>query len=259
MERWHEDGMEISYDSPEAFEEVIWLSYMKNKIVIGDRLSTLTTGDQTPEFAEIIRSEVKKLLLLDAGAEKSPPLRYLSKNNANISRIGVINSLFPSSAIVVPFRQPLAHVSSLIKQHEKFTGYHQEDKFSKRYMEWLGHYDFGENFKPINFDNWLDDKDVVSQSNENFWMKYWIATYAHVLKHKTENVYFVNFDKLLKEGKSSLNAIAECLGLANKTKLVEAATKLRSPTSKKLEPHHFSPKILHVAQELHKKLKSMAV
>ena len=146
-----------------------------------------------------------------------------------------------------------------MKQHECFTGYHQEDRFSKRYMEWLGHYDFGQNFKPINFDNWLDDGDFKSYSDENFWMKYWTMAYSHVLNHRTENVYLVDFDKLLSDGKSSLQAIADCLGLENKNKLVEAASRLRAPTSRPLESHQLSPEILQTALEIHEQLKSAAV
>ena len=33
IERAHGDGMRISVDSPEAFEEVIWLAYLRERIV----------------------------------------------------------------------------------------------------------------------------------------------------------------------------------------------------------------------------------
>jgi hypothetical protein len=258
MERAHGDGMEVSFDSPEAFEEIIWLSYMKDKIVTGNRLSPLFPGDETPEFVDAFRSVIRKLLI-DESAEQSNPPRYLSKNNANFSRIELIHKLFPSSAIIIPFRQPLAQVSSLMKQHERFTGYHQEDGFSKRYMEWLGHYDFGENFKPINFDNWLDKGEFKLYGDENFWMRYWTSAYSFVLNHKTENVYLVDFDKLLSNGKASLQTIANFLGLESKNKLVEAASTLRAPTSRPLESHHLSPEILQTALEIHEQLMSAAV
>jgi len=77
MQRAHKDGMEVSYDSPEAFEEIIWLSYMKDKIVTGDTLSTLSIGDHTPGFVQAFRSTVRKLLLYE-DAEQSLPPRYLS-------------------------------------------------------------------------------------------------------------------------------------------------------------------------------------
>lgn len=258
MERAHGDGMQVSFDSPEAFEEIIWLSYMKEKIVTGDRLSPLFPGDETPEFVEAFGSVVRKLLLYE-GAEQSQSHRYLSKNNANISRIDLICKLYPSSSIIIPFRQPLAHVSSLMKQHERFAAYHQEDGFSKRYMKWLGHYDFGQNFKPINFDNWLDNGELKSCCDENFWMKYWTAAYSHVLTHKTKNVYLVDFDKLLSNGKIILQTIADCLGLEDQNKLAGAASKLRAPTSRPIESHQLSPEILQTALEVHEQLKSASV
>jgi hypothetical protein len=259
MERAHGDGIEVSFDSPEAFEEIIWLSYMKSQIITGDTISPIFPGDETLEFVKAFRCMVKKILLHDYVRKPEPPPRYLSKNNANLSRIELIHKLFPSSIMVIPFRQPLAHVSSLMKQHERFTGYHQEDRFSKRYMEWLGHYDFGQNFKPINFGNWLDKAEFKSFSGKNFWMSYWIAAYSYVLNYKTENVYLVDFDKLLSNGKASLQTIANFLELENKNKLAEAASTLRAPTSRPLESHQISPEILQAAFELHEQLKSAAV
>lgn len=258
MERAHGDGMAVSFDSPEAFEEIIWLSYMKDKIVTGKTLSPVCSGDQTPEFVEAIRNTVRKLLL-DEDNEQSQPPRYLSKNNANLSRIEVITELFPSSTIVVPFRQPLAHVSSLMKQHEQFTRYHKEERFSKRYMEWLGHYDFGANFKPINFDHWLDHAEFTSYRNTNFWLSYWIAAYSYVLSNRTNNICLVDFDKLLSDGKVTLQAIADRLRLENKYKLVKAARELRSTTTQPVESNHCSFENFHTAKELHEQLKSLAV
>jgi len=256
MERAHGDGMDVSFDSPEAFEEIIWLFYMKEKIVSGDLLSPLSIGDQTPEFEKAFKNTIEKLLV-DGGAEQ--PLRYLSKNNANISRIELIHRLFPSSVIIIPFRRPFAHVSSLIKQHRKFTVLHQEDGFSKRYMEWLGHYDFGENFKPINFDNWLDDEEDGDHNDENFWLKYWTAAYSHVLDNRTENVYLIDFDKLLTDGKNCLKVVADCVGLENKERLVKAANRLCSPTSRPLKSNHFLPETLESALQVHARLMKLAI
>jgi len=59
--------MGVSFDSPEAFEEVIWLAYLKKKIVQQDYLSPLSKGEYTQEFANAIRNSVKKCILLKAG------------------------------------------------------------------------------------------------------------------------------------------------------------------------------------------------
>jgi hypothetical protein len=36
-------------------------------------------------------------------------------------------------------------------------------------MKWLGHYDFGKIFKPINFDVWLGGVDAPYDSKVDFW------------------------------------------------------------------------------------------
>jgi hypothetical protein len=256
MERAHGDGMVVSFDSPEAFEEVIWLFYLKDKIVNLDWLSPLSVGDQTTEFERAFYQTIKKVLVAGGGAQN---LRYLSKNNANISRIKLIHELFPTSSILITFRQPLAHVSSLFKQHQQFTKLHQKDGFAKRYMQWLGHYDFGENFKPINFDNWLKDEKLDS-NDVNFWLKYWIAAYSHVLNQNKGNaVFFIDFDKLLIDGTTNLVAVADQLGLKSKKRLVELASRLRLPTSKPLSSHELQPQIVEIALQVHKQLTSLAI
>jgi hypothetical protein len=90
-------------------------------------------------------------------------------------------------------------------------------------------------------------------------MRYWTAAYSFVLNHKTENVYLLDFDKLLSNGKASLQIIATFLGLESKNKLVEAASTLRAPTSRPLESHQLSPEILQTALEIHEQLMSEAV
>lgn len=256
-ERAHQDGMKISFDSPEAFEEIIWLSYLKNKFVHTDVLSTLSVHDITKDLANAIEMSVKKLLVL-ADDEATKP-RYLSKNNANISRIEVIAEVFPTSTILVPFRHPATHVSSLKKQHEKFTREHGKNSFSRHYMEWLGHFEFGENFKPINFEGWLDNQVIPEKIDEDFWLKYWVATYSYILAHKKSNLHFIDFDKLLKDGKISLQRIAECVSLNSKSKLLDAAQLLRSPTSEEIDVERFSPQVWNSAEQVYNQLKAIAV
>ena len=259
-ERAHGDRMLVSYDSPEAFEEIIWLTYMKQKIVNAKTLSPLSSGNYTEEFAQNFRNSVKKLLILDGEKPHSAkPLRYLSKNNANISRIEVITELFPSCVILVPFRHPLAQVSSLMKQHDRFSEQHGKDSFSKRYMKWIGHYDFGENFKPINYNGWLDKRPFSSQIDKNFWLEYWTEAYSYVLRHLGENLYLVDFDELLRKGKLTLEKIANCVKLSQGERLIDAAKFLRSPTTSPIGSNDCSSKKWNLAHDVYEQLKTHAL
>jgi hypothetical protein len=260
QERAHGDGVEISFDSPEAFDEVVWLTYMGDKIVRRNTLSPVSADDITDECETEIRNSVRKVLALGQHAGHDfNELRYLSKNNANISRIDALRRLFPSSTVLVVFRHPLAHVSSLVAQHEGFLDKHRDDVFSKRYMKWIGHYEFGENFKPINFAGGLDAVNTPIQADAAFWLSYWNAAYAWAMKYKADNVHFVDFDRLLEDGAAYLGAIARSVGLKRADALVDEGKRLRSPTTRPMEHDRFPPQIWNQAQDVHRQLQSLAI
>jgi hypothetical protein len=255
-ERAHGDGMEVSFESPEAFEEIIWHFYMKKKIVSGDFLVPLTNIDYSLEFEKEFKNTIKRLLVSDC---ENGTHRYLSKNNANISRIELIYQLFPSSKMIIPFRQPVAHVTSLVNQHKKFLDLHRQNKFSRRYMKWICHYDFGENFKPINFNDWLDEEDNIDFQDLNFWLRYWTAAYSLVIENITKNVLLIDFDKLLSDGTGNLKIIAQGLELDCDDKFVSEAKRLRSPTTKPFNSKLFKWDILKPALAVHEQLEKLAI
>ena len=75
----------------------------------------------------------------------------------NIARLRALKKLALDCILIVPFREPLQHASSLLRQHREFIWMHAEDRFAHRYMSGTGYFDFGENLRPINFGNWLHD------------------------------------------------------------------------------------------------------
>lgn len=257
VERAHGDGVVVSFDSPEAFEEVVWLAYMRRQIVKRRTLAPVTADMITPELACGLRDSVAKLLALSAASSKAQA-RYLSKNNANLSRLDALGRLFPSSTAVVVFREPLDHVSSLQRQHERFSREHAANPFAKHYMGWLGHFEFGDTLKPINFSSWLDDHAALPPLDTHFWLKYWTVAYAHALEHADGNVVFVDFDRLLEEGAPYLGRVAEALDLADPGALTRAADRLRDPTTR---PAGARPGrgALTEARRIHARLRAQAV
>lgn len=258
VERAHGDGMEVSFDSPEAFEEVIWLTNLKEKFVKQDRLIPLTPQNTTKKFAVNMQNTLKKLLL--ETADGNDVKRYISKNNANCSRVSVLTKLFPTATILIPFREPLGHIGSLMKQHQQFLEMHKDDEFSKKYMRWLGHYDFGENFKPIDFDQWLSSiEGEIDYQDENFWLQYWIAAYTNILNNPHPNVHLVDFDKLLQSPAETLQAVADQVVLQAPQKLVDCAKEIRTPTSKAKSSEAITADIMAKANQLHSSLKQAAL
>lgn len=258
VQRAHNDGMEVSYDSPEAFEEVIWLSYLKEHIVQEDCIEPLTSKNTTKLFVKQFKQLINKILLSDNYLDNHK--RYISKNNSNCSRLDLLTRIFPSATILVPFRNPLAHIGSLMKQHRQFSDLHKEDKFSLKYMRWIGHYDFGENLKPINFDKWLDTlSEKPDFDDQNFWIQYWCFAYGHILKQSNGNIYLVDFDRLLTNPNEVLASLANKANLKEPADFVLQASDIRAPTSEPIKSNNIDEELLNKANDLYIKLKESAL
>src|SRR5690606_5543850 len=120
-ERAHGDRIMITPESPEAFEEAA----------------------RHPEFEAFYRDHVRKLLLVRGGR------RYVAKGNYNVTRLGYIRTIFPDARFVIPVRDPVWHIASLMRQHERFAGEGARDERVRRHMRRSGHYEFGLDRRPI--------------------------------------------------------------------------------------------------------------
>jgi hypothetical protein len=258
-ERAHGDGVPVSFDSPEAFEEVVWLAYMKDRLVKETKIETLAKGEISSECAAALQTAVRKILALSPGPPGAERPRYVSKNNANLSRIAALSELFPTSTILVAFRDPAAQAGSLSHQHRRFLLEHSQDGFSRRYMRWLGHYEFGQNLKPIDFSGWLDGEAVPIDPDVSFWVRYWIAAYAFALAQRTPNVRFVDFDRLLREKEGYLEKIASVVRLSSADALVREGALLRAPTSRPVNRASCLPELWDEARRVHADLRAASI
>ena len=182
-ERLHGDGISYDINSPEALDE-IFFNYDK----------------------EFIKNELInyiKLILLSENKNK-----YLSKNNLNFKRIDLINSILPISTFLIPIREPLQHANSLLNQHLNFSQLQQKNDFIRRYMNYVGHNEFGLNHKPwnnpINFNN-LNDI--------NYWLEQWCLFYQNILINyqSYNNCIFIIYEKL--NDKNYTNMLLEKISL----------------------------------------------
>lgn len=254
-ERAHGDGMEISFDSPEAFEEVIWLNYLRDRIVDRHETLPLSAADLTPDFEAAMKGTLRKLIAIDDEATRR---RYLSKNNANIARLPVLERLFPDASILVCLRHPMTHVASLKNQHERFLAMHDGDPFARRYMQWIGHYDFGANFKPIRFANGRSP-DRLEDLSHDFWLGYWIDAYKRVRQDLSPRCAIVCFESLLADGAAVLARIADFIGLNQKAAFVANAKALRAPRSHSPNESVFDAALRREAISLYEELKARAL
>lgn len=257
-ERAHGDGMEVSYDSPEAFEEVAWLAFLGDYILRERTLAPVPPDAVTPEAAAGLQTLVRKLLLASQGPDTGTPRRYLSKNNANISRLRALERIFPTARVLVVFRDPLAQVASLMAQHRRFLAEHAEDHFSQRYMRWIGHFEFGANFRPIDFEGRYARDGVVSEPDIGFWLDYWASAYRHALEAGSAQVSFVDYDRLLASPAASLERLASLAAVRNIEHLAAASVTLRAPTVQPARPDALPAESWKAAQEVHEKLRAAA-
>jgi hypothetical protein len=188
-ERAHGDGIEVDFDSPEGFEEVFWRVHTCRSYIGEDSLSE---HDIEQPLIEKFREYVA-LINLRCGKT-----RYLSKNNNNILRIKSLMDAFPASHIVIPFRHPLAQSASLLRQHQLFLRRHREDTFSKRYMSWLVHHEFGADQKRFCLGDVEVDRHANDSASRDYWLTQWINVYTSLVAKYTEerNVIFVCYEDL---------------------------------------------------------------
>lgn len=143
VERAHKDRLKVNKESPEAIDEMIWMAFFENLHNV-EAVNALGAQDSNEEFEVFFKNHVKKLLYL----RKSK--RYLAKNNYNITRVGYILKMFPDARFVVPVRDPLAHIYSMVKQHRLISEAQKDDERAVNFMRRHGHFEFGIDFRPVN-------------------------------------------------------------------------------------------------------------
>jgi len=255
-ERSHGDGMLIHLDSPEALEEVLWKAfwrgpYRKDRIEPwGDR--------ENDEFEEFFRDHMRKIIRLRRGAE-SAGVRYLSKNNLNIARVGWLRRRFPDATVLVPFRDPLQHAASLLEQHENFLAIHEEDAFACEYMRAIGHFDFGRNLRPVDFDDWLGARSHRDACVPAFWLEYWVSAYRHLLRSCADFVHFVHYEELCRDPARGLRVLADVIGTRHPEPLLSAAAAIRPGKRRDVDTGSVPESLLEEAGSIHAALEEKAV
>lgn len=197
----------MSFDSPEAFEEVFWRTFCGNDYIKGDHLQPHFVDAETIDYFVAFVAQV----LASSDPRKT---RYLSKNNNNTLRLQTIREAFPNAAIVVPFRDPIQQANSLLKQHHLFSERHKGDHFSYDYMRWLGHHEFGLTHRPFRFRTGESScNSMYDPSNVNYWVNLWCATYTYVLETMPEGSVLVCYESLCAQPVAYIDKILRLAGV----------------------------------------------
>lgn len=232
-ERAHADGIVVTADSPEAFEEMIWMAFF-GRLHDPHSSAVLDGATDCPPFERFLRDHMRKLLWV-RGRE-----RYLSKANYNVTRMEYLLTLFPDARFVVPLREPAAHIASLMKQHRLFCEGERRHPAALDHMRRIGHFEFGLDRRPINvgdgampqiLQSFHDGEEVRGQA------LYWASLHNYLADRLAANpalraaVHVLRFEDLCRSPQETLERLVAHCQLPNCSVLVgEAAGRMRMPS-----------------------------
>lgn len=216
--RAHQDRVMIDYDSPEAFEEIFWRIFCGTEYIVSH---SLRPHEPDEEIIAKFRMFVRNALVSGNGVH-----RYLSKNNNHLLRLAALKKAFPDAILLIPFRDPVQHAISLHRQHQLFTQRHQTDQFSKRYMTWLGHFEFSSNHKPFCFNK--TESHYQPSDGVVYWLEYWLHVHEYLLAHAPNDALLLSYDQLCEDNRT-LHQLVTMLGINS--------IDIRLHTSLEIKPH----------------------
>jgi hypothetical protein len=255
-ERAHGDGMKVGYDSPEAFEEILWRAYWPKKYA-ADRILLWSPEDDPDEFRRLFTDHLKKIITLRCPLQAAET-RYVSKNNANIARIPLLKKLFADCLILVPVREPIDHAGSLLRQHLRFGALHAKDPFSKQYMEDIGHLEFGALHRPLQFDGMEGLSERYEISSWDYWIAYWVRAFRHIIRYE-KDIAVVSYERLCTGDAAVIAALGERIEV-DPTELASAVgDRLHPPPRYEAEARVQDKRLLDEARALHQELMEVAV
>jgi len=206
IERSHGDHILVGFDSVEAFEEVFWTNITSDTYILQSTLKQYQpTQKSIDEFKKYIGIVANKF---DQGK------RYLSKNNNNLLRLNSLSKSLPDGRFILLWRSPLQTAYSLFKMQERFSKMQIEDSFVLKYMNLIGHFEFGLNHKPFQFNAPFETK--YNPKNPNYWLAYWIYIHNFLLNNVfKENVKFLSYECLCLDSANQLRHLFNWLEISS--------------------------------------------
>ncbi len=248
--RYHDDGIQVGFDSPEAFEEIIWRMFWPERYR-QDGIAPWSPADLKPEATDFLRRHFGKIVSLRCEATDGSA-RYVSKNNANIARLNVLSRMFPRADILVPIRHPLSHAQSLLRQHLRFLKLHEKDRFACRYMRDIGHFEFGKLHRPILFEGFRQLAAGSTPEDLDYWLAYWISAFEHVQRH-AKRLHILSYERICRHPLEFGHEICESLDL-DPSSAAGIARQFRSGTPVASRPVAVRGELRERAEALHEQI-----
>jgi hypothetical protein len=241
-ERSHKDGIKIGLNSNEALEEYFFKALSQDAYLKADRLKEYTLSED----------EYRDYLSYQSLIRNSPTEIYLAKNNNFLLRYKSVRAYNPNFLLVVLFRNPLLHATSLLEKHLYYSELQKEDPFVEEYMNWLGHHEFGLSQKAFQFGE--KEPPQGDKNSLDYWLKIWLNYYQYALQIEDAQSLFIPYESLCANPQENLELILGKLDNGLRSPAVESFTNLRKHSDK----HPYQEVLMQEAMKLYQSLLSKA-
>jgi Sulfotransferase family len=176
-ERAHQDGIRITPNSPDALEEMLWMAFFPSchDPAVSGRLGA---DERHPAFEEFYCAHIRKLLLAEHAN------RYVAKANYHTARLAYLVRVFPDAKVLVPVREPVGHLASLVRQHRHFSEGQRASPRALAYMQRSGHFEFGLDRRPMHLGEDSAIRTVLTAwatgEEVRGWARYWSLVHDHL-------------------------------------------------------------------------------
>jgi hypothetical protein len=238
--RIHRDRIEVTRDSAEMGEEILWEHFFP---FIHDetKYSVLDAATSNPAFEHFYVDHLRKLALVRGRS------RYVSKAIMCVVRMEYLRRLFPDARFLLYVRNPIDHVASMIKQDRIWAELERDDPRQIEIIELTGHHEFGPNQVMANVGSPDVLREIRRLFDANQWVqsraRYWAYVYGFVAKQLEEHpqlkqrVCIVRYEDLCSDSLATIDRILDHTGLA-----AEPFSQMREAYGKKLSfPDYYKP------------------
>jgi len=242
QERSHKDGIKIGLNSSEALEEYFFKALSQDAYLADDRLIEYPLSED----------EYQEYLSYQTLVRRSQEDVYLAKNNNFLLRHKSIRAHNKRFLLVVLFRHPLFHATSLLEKHLYYCALQKEDPFVAKYMNWLGHHEFGLNQKAFQFGG--KEPPTGDKSTLDYWLKIWLNYYQYALALEDEKNIFIQYESFCAQAQEN---IALVLSKAPNNKAAPPIESFTNPR-KLSEKHPYQESLMQKAMLLYQDLRLKA-
>jgi Sulfotransferase domain len=240
VERVNRDRLQVTRDSSEGVEEMIWLRFF-HRLHDPKQCNVLDDGTVNPDFETFFQDHIRKLLLVRGRS------RYVSKNNPCVTRMRYLRRIFPDVRFLLYVRNPIDHAASVVKQDRLFTDLAHDDHRLMKMNRLTGFHEFGPNFVPVSVGNNATTEEICRCRDEKRLVRaralQWASVFGFVveqLKHDPElaqAVCVVRYEDLCVKPEETIDRILAHTGLA-----INAFTPTRTKYISKLSlPDYYRP------------------